>query len=419
MVKWDLADPVNDASCPIDCDGAFRPRACRTAQTGRVAFNYPFVLGPPGYPSAALFSLYRREIASFPLQSAARVHTSDAMALLAHNGLDEADAVEKPQLAPIPVLDVGPDFAMETLEREEARAHALIDAATAYVPRAALKGLDVVSRRWLAKQDSIHLGEIDAIARRLGRPGAYFLSVNYEWGCTCRVAPAPDGKSARLVRVLDWHTPGLGRHVIAARVAGKAGPFVTMTWPGYTGVLQAVAPGRFAAALNQAPMRKALGGYYVDWAVSRRRVWRMQHITPAHLLRTVFETAATFADAKAMLSAQPIASPGIFSLAGVSPDETAVIERTETEVRVHEGPHVAANHWHAAGWRGHSRGVDSAGRACRMHTAGTELDAVFPWLNFPILNSCTRLVMVADACTGRLVAQGFEEREPATQPLSL
>ena len=121
----------------------------------------------------------------------------------------------------IPIHDVGPQFPLETLELERARADALIDGATHGVPLSALRGLDVVSRRWLAKQDSVHLDEIDAIADRLGRPGAYFLSVNYEWGCTCRVAPSPEGTSARLVRVLDWVTYGLGRYVIAARVAGR------------------------------------------------------------------------------------------------------------------------------------------------------------------------------------------------------
>lgn len=328
-------------------------------------------------------------------------------------------AEQMPRLGQIPVHDVGPAFHFETLEREEARAHALIDAATGYVPRAALRVLDAVSRRWLEKQDSAHLGEIDAIARRLGRPGAYFLSVNYEWGCTCRVAPSPNHQSARLVRVLDWHTPGLGRHVIAARISGGAGPFVALTWPGYTGVLQAMAPGRFAAALNQPPMRKVLGGFYLDWAVNRARVWGMAHITPAHLLRTVFERAETFAEAKQMLSEQAISTPAIFSLAGVKANETAVIERTETEARVHEGINVAANHWQSPGWGGHSRGVDSAGRARLMHAAATDLDPAFPWLVWPIRNSCTRLAMIADASSGKLVAQGFEADSAATEPLEL
>ena len=322
-------------------------------------------------------------------------------------------------LAPIPVHEVGPAFPMETLVLEERRAHALLDAATRYVPRAALAALDAVSRRWLARWSNAHLAEIDAIARRLGRPGAYFLSVNYEWGCTCRVGPSPDGASARLVRVLDWRTPGLGRHVIAAKVNGRSGPFVALTWPGYTGVLQAMAPGRFAAALNQAPMRKPVGVYPLDWAANRARVWRMRHPTPAHLLREVLEQAPTFAAARQMLTERPIASPAIFSLAGTKAHQTVVIERTELGRQVHDGRGVAANHWQACGWRGRSRGLDSAGRAHHMSRAEVGLEPAFPWLAPPILNARTRLVMVADASEGRLVAQGFKADGPATAILEL
>jgi hypothetical protein len=32
--------------------------------------------------------------------------------------------------------------------------------------------------------------------------------------------------------VLDWFTPGLGRHVIAVDVAAHALTFLTLTWPG-------------------------------------------------------------------------------------------------------------------------------------------------------------------------------------------
>lgn len=328
-------------------------------------------------------------------------------------------APEPDVLAPIPVLDTGPGFALETLVAYEAAAHALLDLATGPLPSAALRQLDKVSRRWLAKWKNDHLAEIDAIASRLGRPGAYFLSVNYEWACTCRVAPGPDRKSARLVRVLDWRAPGLGRYVIAARVAGHAGRFVTLTWPGYTGVLTAMAPGRFSAALNQAPMRKAIGFYVLDWAVSRRRVWTMPHPTPAHLLRSVFETAGDFREARERLTAAPISTPAIFSLAGIRPSETVVIERTETEARVHVGPNVAANHWEAPGWRGRSRGQQSGERASMMHRIMPEVVPDFSWLAPPILNPTTRLAMVSDAALGRLVAQGFENMRPATAPLDL
>lgn len=318
------------------------------------------------------------------------------------------------RLVEIPILDVGPDFPMETLQRELDRAHRLLDAATQIVPRQALASLDRISRRWLARWENAHLPEIDEIARMLARPGAYFLSVNYEWGCTCRVAPAPDGGSARLVRVLDWRTDGLGRNVLAARVSGRAGPFVTLTWPGYTGVLQAVAPGRFAGALNQAPMRKAVGYYYLDWAANRQRVWKMPHGTPAHLLRSVFEQAENFQHAKDILTRTPISSPAIFSLTGTDANETCVIERQETDARVHTGTQVAANHWHAIGWTGHARGNDSGGRACHMASVSTALDPALPWLAAPILNPTTRLVMIADAKSGRFLAQGYEAEGAAT-----
>ena len=99
-------------------------------------------------------------------------------------------------LPPIPVLDVGADFPMATLLADQPRAHALMDAATRRVPPAVLRGLDVVSRRWLRMHGNAHLDEIDAIARQIARPGVHFLAVNYEWGCTVGVGPAPDGNPA-------------------------------------------------------------------------------------------------------------------------------------------------------------------------------------------------------------------------------
>jgi hypothetical protein len=323
-------------------------------------------------------------------------------------------------LPSIPVIETGRDFPVQTLMHHNARAHALLDIASRRYPVRVLAGLDRVSRAWLVRWNNAHLDEIDTVAKILDRPGAYFFSVNYEWGCTCRVAPSPDRTSARLIRVLDWMAPGLGQNLVAVRVSGApAGPFVLLTWPGYTGVLQVMAPSRFSAALNQAPMRKAVGNYYIDWAANRRRVWSMPHPTPAHLLRTVSEEARTFHEAKRMLTERPISTPAIFSLAGLEPGETAIIERSEYEAKVRDGSHVSANHWEAAGWHGHPRGLDSPGRARMMSSVAPDLDPRFPWLQSPILNDHTRLVMVSDARLGRLVAQGYEKTGPATEPLEL
>ena len=145
----------------------------------------------------------------------------------------------------------------------------------------------------------------------------------------------------------------------------------------------------------------------------------MPHPTPGHLLRTVSEQATTYAEARRMLIEQPISTPAIFSLAGLNADETCVIERTEHDAKVRDGAHVAANHWEAASWYGRPRGEDSPGRARLMSGITPSFDPKFPWLERPILNENTRLVLVADARLGQIVAQGFEKSGPATEPLEL
>ncbi len=331
-------------------------------------------------------------------------------------------AASKGELLPaIPVIETGPDFPMATLEKYGERTHALLDVATRRYPRRFLSGLDKVSRAWLVRSNNGHLSEIDTIAGALGRPGAHFFSINYEWGCTCRAASCEDEASARLIRVLDWRTPGLGANLVCAKVRGAAaGPFAVLTWPGYTGVLQVMAPGRFSAALNQAPMRDPTGLFYLDWAVNRGRVWKMPFPTPAHLLRRVAEDARDFNEACRILTDALISTPGIFTIAGTKPGETAVIERTEHHARVRRGAEaVAANHWGEPGWKGRARGDNSLERSRLMEDIVPSFDRDFDWLTPPVLNDKTRLAMVADAKSGRLVARGYEATGPATQTLEL
>lgn len=325
------------------------------------------------------------------------------------------------KLPEIPVIDTGPAFPLETLVGNERHAHALLDCATQGVPRVVLRALDAMSRRWLVKQGNASLEEIDALARHMNRPGCHFLSVNYEWGCTVGVGPSPDGRSARLTRTLDWFTPGLGRYVIAARVQGAAGPFVTMAWPGFVGVLQAMAPGRFSASINQAPLRRAGGGLFpLDWAAAKAHTWRRPHVPALHLLRTVFETARDYDEARRLLIETPIATPATFSLAGIAPHETCVIERAEQRAFTFDGATCTTNHWRGLDHGGHSRGIDSEGRLASMRKAGaTEFDGTFPWLRYPVLNELTRLAMVADAANGRIIAQGYEDGHPATKVLDV
>ena len=321
-------------------------------------------------------------------------------------------------LPAIPIVETEGDWVIDVLTRERERLMALLDAGAGRIPTTAVRIADGVSRRWLMRHDSPSLSEIERIAAIVGRPGAFFLNVSYEWGCTTRAAPGPDGGSARLVRVLDWPDPGLGRYILAVRVAAEPGPFLSLTWPAYTGVLQAVAPGRFAAALNHAPMDTATGLLPLDWLAARAQVWRRPHPPAAWLLRRVFETAPDYAEARRMLIETPIAVSAIFTLAGLAASETCVIQRRPDAAHVTDGPAVAANIWQGTDWTGRARGEANPERIAAMAEAQTGLDPAFPWLQPPILNDGTRLVFVADAATGAFLAQGYEPTGPATAVLS-
>jgi len=334
-----------------------------------------------------------------------------------------ADRQTAPQGAarnrPLPAIPLravsGPDG---LLHLEPARLAALIAAAERRYPRPAIALADRLSRRWLEKAANPYLDEIGRVAAALGRPGAHFLNLSYAWACTCSVGVTPAGAN-RLTRVLDWPFDGLGAEIVAARHDGPAGPWVNLTWPGFTGCIQGHAPGRFAAAFNQAPLRKRTPLKAIDWALDRHGLWRSRALPPGHLLRRVFDTAPDFAAAKAMLAETPLALPAIFSLAGPERGELAVIERLEDRAVVHDGPaggfQVAANHWTAAALpEARARGTASSERAAVMREEAAAAGPDLAWLRAPVLNPTTRLALYAEPASGRLVAQGFETRGPAT-----
>jgi hypothetical protein len=52
-----------------------------------------------------------------------------------------------------------------------------------------------------------------------------------------------------------------------------------------------------------------------------------------------------------------------------------------------------------------------------MAALAPDFDAPARWLAPPVLNDRTRLVFVAEAASGRFLAQGWERRAPATAVL--
>lgn len=334
----------------------------------------------------------------------------------------------------IPVVDArGADHpaAFAATQRPEDTA-AILDAAHRHYSRAGLALGDALSRRWLGRNGTPLAAEVAAVAAGIGQPGAYLLNLSFEWGCTCGVLDAP---APVMLRILDWGSlPGLGETLCVVRQNGPAGDWLNIGWPGLAGAITALAPGRFAVAINQPPLPLTrLGaaarrrgwrttGKLADWSASRPAIWRSRALPPAHLLRIACDTAPDYAAALAMLRDAPIATAVTFTLAGTRPGEAVVIERTRDRTALRGGPGLAAaNHWTALDLPGAARWRESAPRQARMQEllASGSIPEGFAWLTPPLLNHGTRLAAVMRASEGRLDLVAHEGERRVSAPLSL
>lgn len=321
-------------------------------------------------------------------------------------------ALTIPGLPDVPFVDAVDGGSLAILTAHQHRSEELIRGTRRQLTPAGLRFADHLSRRWFDRTANPYRDEVAAIAGQLGQPGAWALNLSYEWACTTAGGPDPERPGQRLLRTLDWRQRGLGTHVLVARRAGAAGPWFDVTWPGAVGCFTVMVPGRFAAAINQPPMhRRMLSPMPWDWLLNRRAFFSSVGLPPAHLLRRVAETAADFAEARAMLSTGRLAMPAFFTLVGTEPGETAVIERTQTDGAVHDGDSVCiSNHWLTERFavRGRKpRNRTSLPRRARLMTLAPASRGM-EWIVDPILDPTTRLGVVANPAAGRLLVQGFE-----------
>jgi hypothetical protein len=330
-------------------------------------------------------------------------------------------------LPAIPVRDVRDGGPLRHVVEAGAQARALRDACLSCFPAGArhlVPALDRLTRRWLRGSRSPYLAEIEAIAATLGFPGVWFLNGSYQWGCTTH---AREAGVPWLLRTLDWPFPGLGRHLEIARMSGPAGDYYSATWPGFVGVLTAMAPGRFAAAINQAPLWRRTRHPYLrlyDLAANALATWSLRHIPPDQLLRQAMEQCATFAQACALLEATPIARPVIYTLAGCVPGERCVIERTEDGFSTRTEHTGAANDWLAPvePWEARVGGdllfnCDYLGARANSRNRREALAAWsgpvgqdgFAWVTPPVLNPFTRIAAEMCAAQGIMRLIGYEQ----------
>jgi len=167
------------------------------------------------------------------------------------------------QMNVIPLLDVRRGGPVAHTRARVAAAVALRELCLAPIPRwsrdVCLSSIDHIAAK-MAAQFSLDLRRgsprrraDSGFSRRADAEHVYLFA------CTTSAAPGPNG-APLLRRSLDWPFDGLGRCVEIAWQSGPAGDFYNVTWPGAVGVLSAMAPGRFCAVINQAPMRRRTRG---------------------------------------------------------------------------------------------------------------------------------------------------------------
>jgi hypothetical protein len=191
-----------------------------------------------------------------------------------------------------------------------------------------------------------------------------------------------------------------------------------------------MAPGRFAAAINQAPLfRRTRANLLrpVDYLRNlSRTLLRERGMPPLHLLRHAFETAADFRQALDLLTKIEVARPVLFTLVGCAADEIAVIERRERGATVHLGEGSVANDWRTAdeSWEPRpcslaDRRLDSAARRAAIEQAAALFDEPFGWVVPPVRNWNTRVAVDMNPRAGLIRVLGFEpcndiDASPAT-----
>lgn len=321
-------------------------------------------------------------------------------------------------LKTIPIIDIRKIGTVGLVEQELDRALDIINAghkmygrlASTVIPIGYTIG-DILTYRWLRKSQNPYLSEIKEIAKKLGTPGGFALNCSYEWSCTTGIS-GKKNNIPTMVRILDWPQPGLGSNVVVAHSSGDAGEYYNVTWPGLVGVYTGLAAGRFAAAINQAPMKCGSFGLIGDWLSDRIKVAKNNALTPSQLLRFVFDHCKNYDEALEILTQTPICIPVIYILCGIKEGEGVIIERTEDKAIITPYPAAAANHWNSKEMadeypKTRYRGIDSKARQASFSNISFDFND-FSWMNYPLLNKDTRLAVFLDPANSDLMVQGFE-----------
>jgi hypothetical protein len=300
-----------------------------------------------------------------------------------------------------------------------------LDLAIGHVPAPLLALGDRLALAWLKANDNPWRATIEAIGREIGRPGVALMNLCYEWGCTTATGRSTAGPA--LVRTVDWPLVGIGRYVTVTVERTQHGPVAFVTWPGFVGAASAFAPGRFALAVNQAPLPRISGSPGLDWFLAVTGRFLSGGLPLVHLVREAALHACNFEEAVDLIvSCRRVVAAGIVVACGTRRGETAVIERFLRRSTIHrdgDDDLCAANDWLSSGIRcwprapgrtQEDRAADCRRRVDALRRSFPGRPEDFSWVTPPVLNDNTRAALFCCPADGRLAVRGFDRHADGT-----
>lgn len=304
----------------------------------------------------------------------------------------------------------------------------------AKLARRYIRQLDRLGRNWLGRNDAGYMSEIDAVARHTNLPGAYILNLAYEVDllCTCNITEQ-EGQGPLMQRTLDWGFTTMGSTVLVAERAGMCGNYYDVTWPAMAGSLTVLCPGRFAIALNQAPMDLLYGKRESTAKLfnTLRGLFRSGRTPPLQLVRKICDSARDFDGAIALLRNALVTKECLISLVGPSAGQMARIEigKNGGVPIVTMGAGAFANDWivHDPRWlpRPCADGFPNSKEENDLRAAMIQKyksapnQTHFGWLEAPILNKYTAIAVEISVRDNSLRLIGFEKEKAVTNELHI
>lgn len=204
-------------------------------------------------------------------------------------------------------------------------------------------GFGLLSRFY---SDHPYIRELEGFADAVGVPieDLYVANLAYDVasqvsafhaiGCTSMVNGGDDSTSPMIARNMDWVFPtGVGEHSCLFRFVDEHGSYLSVGFPGVTGVVSAISSHGFALTVNQAP-HTSLPSFR-----SLPMLW---------LTRLAMDEGTSFASAKRILTTTPAATSSYLMLAGTKPGDAArILSRGSSDevMKVGRGRYaVVSNH---------------------------------------------------------------------------